>query len=133
MTENEILESLKEATKELNKLDSYFDSIPERESNVDMKLSDLLHYVEFNTLKTNECYRIVREIKKQREIRRVLKNNHQLLTTYKTNLSKLNNESNRKLLLAEMHKKQKIISKSEYKNRIYSDEEIKEILEGVKK
>ena len=99
-----IVGELKKKKKKLDMLDSYLNSMSELESNVDMKLSDLYHYIEFNTLKTNECYRIVKEIKKQREIRRNLKNDYALLSTYRHNHQRLNNENNRKMLMAEMYK-----------------------------
>lgn len=124
-----IVGELKDVTEKLDMLDSYLNSMSELESNVDMKLSDLYHYIEFNTLKTNECYRIVKEIKKQREIRRNLKNDYALLSTYRNNHQRLNNENNRKMLMAEMYKAKKDLNKK-YKNRVYTEEEIKNILGG---
>ena len=129
MTDFNIIEELKDVTTKLDKLDEYFNSMSELESNVDMKLSDLYHYIENNTLKTNECYRIVREIKKQRQIRRILKNDYALLSTYKNNHQRLNNEKNRKLFLAEMYKKQKSLN-TKYKNRVLTEEEIIKIIGG---
>lgn len=125
----DIVNELKTITEKLDNIDKYFDSMGELESNIDMKLSDLYHYIENNTLKTNECYRIVKEIKKQREIRRHLKEDYTLLSTYKNNHARLNNESNRKMLMAEMHKAKKDLAKK-YKNRVYTNEEIKKILGG---
>ena len=127
----DIVEELKSITESLDKIDSYFKSRSELESNVDMKLSDLYHYIEFNNLKTNECYRMIREIKKQREVRRMLKNDYELLRTYKDNHARLNNESNRKIFMSELYKKRKELGKK-YKNRVYTDEELKNILGGKK-
>lgn len=125
----DIVNELKVIIDKLDQIDKYFDSMGELESNIDMKLSDLYHYIENNTLKTNECYRIVKEIKKQLEIRRHLKEDYTLLSTYKNNHARLNNENNRKMLMTEMHKAKKNLSKK-YKNRVYTEEEIKEILGG---
>ena len=127
----DIVEELKTITDNLDKLDQYFNSMSELESNIDMKLSDLYHYIENNNLKTNECYRMIKEIKKQREIRRHLKEDYALLSTYKNNHQRLNNENNRKMLMTEMYKAKKDLSKK-YKNRVYTSEEIKEILGGNK-
>lgn len=132
MIDFNIIEELKDVTAKLDKLDEYFNSMSELESNIDMKLSDLYHYIENNTLKTNECYRIVREIKKQRQIRRILKNDYALLSTYKNNHQRLNNEKNRKLFLAEMHKTQKSLN-TKYKNRVLTDEDFIKILGGERK
>lgn len=128
----EIVKDLKEVVLKLNELDKYLDSMSELESNVDMKISDLLHYIENNNLKTNECYRIVKEIKKQREIRRTLKNDYTLLINYKNNFQRLNNENNRKIFLAEINKTNKDLNKG-YKNRVYTDEDFKNLLGGKKK
>ena len=128
----EIVKDLKEVVLKLNELDKYLDSMSELESNVDMKISDLLHYIENNNLKTNECYRIVKEIKKQRKIRRTLKNDYTLLINYKNNFQRLNNENNRKIFLAEINKTNKDLSKG-YKNRVYTDEDFKNLLGGKKK
>ena len=123
----DIVEDLKNVTENLDKLDNYFNSMSELESNVDMKLSDLYHCIENNQLKTNECYRIVKEIKKQRQIRRNLKNDYELMSVYKNNHARLNNENNRKLFMAELYKRKKELNKK-YKNRVYS--ELDNILRG---
>lgn len=125
----DIVEELKGITESLDKIDSYFNSMSELESNVDMKLSDLYHCIENNQLKTNECYRIVKEIKKQRQIRRSLKNDYELMSVYKNNHARLNNENNRKLFMAELYKRKKELNKK-YKNRVYSEEELDNILRG---
>lgn len=125
----DIVEELKGITESLDKIDSYFNSMSELESNVDMKLSDLYHCIENNQLKTNECYRIVKEIKRQRQIRRSLKNDYELMSVYKNNHARLNNENNRKLFMTELYKRKKELNKK-YKNRVYSEEELENILRG---
>lgn len=124
-----VLSELKEVITSLDKVDSYFDSMSESMQNVDYKICDLMHLIEDGSLKTNECYRIVRELKKLRQERRRLKNDYQMILTYKNNHSRLNNENNRKLLLGELHKTEKQLGKN-YKNRVYTEEEIKNILGG---
>ena len=125
----DIVNELKIVTEKLDMIDKYFDSMGELESNIDMKLSDLYHYIENNSLKTNECYRMIKEIKKQREIRRNLKEDYVLLNKYKNNHQRLNNEANRKMLMVTMYKAKKDLMKK-YKNRVYTEEEIKDILGG---
>ena len=125
----DIVNELKIVTEKLDALDSYFNSMGELESNIDMKLSDLYHYIENNSLKTNECYRMIKEIKKQREIRRNLKEDYVLLSAYRNNHQRLNNEANRKMFMTVMYKTKKDLAK-QYKNRVYTDQEIKDILGG---
>ena len=129
MTDIDIIEEAKIIITKLNKLDEYFDNMSEMQREVDYKLCDLYHYIENNSLKTNECYRIIKEIKKQRQIRRRLKNDYELLKIYKNGYNKLNNEANRKMLLADIYKINKELGKN-YKNRVYTEEEIKKILGG---
>ena len=127
MTDIDVISEVKMITQSLNKLDEYFDSLSDLQREIDYKLSDLYHYIENNQLRTNECYRIIKEIKKQREIRRRLKNDYELLKIYKNNYARFNNENNRKMLLADINKTNKELNKS-YKNRIYSEEEMNQIL-----
>ncbi len=129
MTNFSVLAEIKEIITRLDTLDKYFDGMSEQQSNIDLKLCDLYHYIENNTLKTNECYRITKEIKKQRQLRRNLKNDYELLKIYKGGYTRLNNEANRKMLLADVHKRNKELGKK-YKNRVYTEEEIEEILGG---
>ena len=125
-----VIEELKEAVSIINKVDEYKDSLVDRLSEQDKKLSDLLHYIENNKLSTAQCYRIVKEIKKQREIRRKVKNDMNILSTYDKHINKLLNTNNRSMLLAELYKVDKKLQ-AEYKNRTYTDEELEELL-GVK-
>lgn len=122
-----VIEELKEAVSIINKVDEYKDSLVDRLSEQDKKLSDLLHYIENNKLSTAQCYRIVKEIKKQREIRRKVKNDMNILSTYDKHINKLLNTNNRSMLLAELYKVDKRLQ-AEYKNRLYTEEEINEIL-----
>lgn len=114
----------------LNELDNYSSGLVNKISELDLKQQDLLHYIENNSLKTNECYRIIRELKKIRENRRQIKNDMDLLSKYNEQKTKLVSTDNRRFLLAEMHKRAKILGKS-YTNKGYTDEELESILKGV--
>lgn len=122
-----VLEELKSAINILNKVDEYKDSLVDKLSEQDKRLSDLEHYIEDNKLSTNQCYRMIKEIKKQREIRRKIKNDYTILTNYGNNINKLINHDNRRMLLEKVYKVNKSLE-TKYKNRIYTEEEINEIL-----
>lgn len=122
-----VLEELKSAINTLNKVDEYKDSLVDKLSEQDKRLSDLEHYIEENKLSTNQCYRMIKEIKKQRGIRRKIKNDYTILTNYENNINKLINHDNRRLLLEKVYKVNKSLD-TKYKNRIYTEEEINEIL-----
>lgn len=122
-----VVEELTNALTKLNEIDEYKDSLVDKLSEQDKRLSDLEHYIEENKLSTNQCYRMIKEIKKQREIRRKIKNDYTILTNYGNNINKLINHDNRRLLLEKVYKVNKSLE-TKYKNRIYTEEEINEIL-----
>ena len=117
-----------EVSKMLDELDEYDDSLSSSLSITDSKISDLMHLIESNTLKTNQCYRIVRELRKLRLERRKIKNDMDLLQVFKTEKNKLLNVEYRKFLLNSIYKEDKRQNNAKYNNRIYSEEELKEIL-----
>lgn len=112
---------------ELNEIDDYDNSLSNQLSICDSKISDLMHLIESEALKTNQCYRIVKELKKLRVERRKIKNDMDLLNTYRNNQQKLLNQNNRQMLLAELGKKEKTLN-YKYNNRVYTEEEIKELI-----
>ena len=125
-----VTEEITNAISILNKVDDYKDNLVNQLSEQDKKLSDLYHLIENTKLTTAQCYRVIKELRKQLEIRRKVKRDMSLLATYDKNINKLLNENNRNMLLAEMHKSEKRLD-TVYQNRIYTDEEIIEII-GVK-
>ncbi len=125
-----ILEKIIEVSNILDEIDDFESSISSEMSNYNYKLSDLYHYVENNTMDTKKCYRLCRELKKVLEERRQFKNNVELFHEYKNNIQKLNNgKENRQLLLSAIGKRSKQLNQP-YKNRVYAEEELKEIMEG---
>lgn len=125
-----VIEEITTIVTALNELDNYSSSLDNKLSELDLKQQDLLHYIENNSLKTNECYRIIRELKKIRENRRKVKNDMELVYKYNEQKNKLVSTEYRQFLLAEMHKKEKALAKS-YINKGYSGEELESILKGV--
>lgn len=112
----------------LDEIDNYNDSLNDQLSECDSKLSDLYHYIETNKLKTNECYRMIQELRKVLLARRKIKDDICLFSTYNKEKNRLINNSNRIFLKQEISKKNKELIESSYKNRIYSDEELNKIL-----
>lgn len=127
----DVLENIKQSIELLDNVEKYYEELPTLQSNVDCALSDLYHCIENRKLKTDETYRIVKEIRKQRLNRRKLNNDYELLKTFKTHENKLMNSGSRKMLTNEMHKTNNRLNQP-YKNRIYTDEKINEILGGKK-
>lgn len=122
-----MIEEITSAIKLLNEVDEYKENLVNRLSDQDKKISDLYHLIENTKPTTGQCYRIVKELKKQLELRRKIKNDMNILSVYDKNLNKLLNTNNRNMLLTEVHKAEKRLSTT-YQNRIYTDDEINEIL-----
>ena len=126
----ELIDNIKTAFDYLTKVEELNNTIHDMQSNVDSKLSDLYHYIENNNLNAAECCRVVKEIKKVREERRDINNAWEILRIFNNNPGKLQNEGSRKILFAELKREEKRLNNSIYKNRVYKEEEIKDILKG---
>lgn len=125
-----VIEEVKDAIDKLEKVELYLSSLGDRLSILDMKQQDLLHYIENNKLKTNECYRIIKELNNIRIQRRKIKNDIEIGNKYNEHKCKLASLENRKFLLNELYKKEKTLG-TKYKNKGYTNEEIESILKGV--
>lgn len=113
----------------LNKVDEYIDTLVEELSNYDKRTTDLLHYIENNSLNAPQSCKIIKEIKKIRLERRKIKKDMELSKVYKDNINKLVNKDSRNMLTAKLHKTEKQLE-TEYQNRIYTQEDINNILKG---
>lgn len=125
-----IVEELTNAIKILDKVEEYTDGLCEALSNEDQRISDLLHYIENNNINAAQSCHLIKEIKKVRIERRKIKNDMELARAYKDNINKLMNTDNRKMILAKLNKTSKQLE-TEYQNRVYSDTELTEILDGT--
>lgn len=127
-----IINELESAIQILNDVDEYTDTLVEELSTYDKRTSDLLHYIENNTLNAPQSCKIIKEIKTIRQERRKIKNNMEISKVYKDNINKLINKDSRNMLLTKIHKTEKQLE-AEYKNRVYSLEEMENMLRGSDK
>lgn len=127
-----VKDKIVEVTELLDEIDEYDDSLSNTLSNCDSKVSDLYHLAEKRKLKTNECYRFVQEFRKVLLERRKVKNDMLLLNTYRNEKQKLISNQNRTFLKQSIFKKYRELKEAKYNNRIYTEEEIEEILGGMK-
>ena len=125
----ELIEEITNAIKKLDEEEEYTDKLCDALSNADQKTSDLLHYIENNNINAAQSCHLIKEIKKVRIERRKIKNDMELARAFKDNVGKLINTENRKMILSKLHKTSKQLE-TEYHNRIYSKEELTEILDG---
>lgn len=125
-----VTEEIKEVVERLDRIDEYNNSLTDNLSELDCKQQDLLHYIENNKINVLWCYRMIKEIKQIREKRRKVKNDMELLSKYNEQKNKMISKENRQFLLAEIYKKEKMLSKN-YTNKQYTEEEMQKIIKGV--
>lgn len=125
----EVIEKIREAIILLNNIDEYNETLPSLMSSNDLAISDLYHYIENNTMNSKSSYRVVRELKEKLKERRRLKSEQDIIRVFNNHKQKLIEINNRKMILVDLGKEQKKLQ-SPYKNRIYTEEELKQKMEG---
>ena len=128
----EVVKTLQEVTKSLDDLDLYCDGLANELSEIDLKIQDLLHYIENNKISILWAYKYIVELKKLRLERRRIKNDMFVLCKYNEHKNKIISSGNRQFLMTELYKAEKQLSRP-YKNRQYKDEEIEELLKKSNK
>lgn len=115
----------------LNEIDQYDCGLSQLLSECDEREQDLLHFIENNKINVLWCYKYTKELKTIRVKRRNIKNNMEMIRKFNEHKTKLvSTIENRKILLEEIHKREKQLN-CPYKNRRYKEEEIEKILQGV--
>lgn len=127
-----ILEKIKEAIAILNEIDEMIESQPREIQNIEFQLSDLYHLIENNELNDAASINVVKKIHELRLIRRSLNKEHEIEVCYNNHKSKLAGKDTRQFLLSEIYKTIKKLDTS-YKNRVFTDEDINELLKPKKK
>lgn len=123
----DIINNLTKSIELLDEIDEEYERIPNIQSELDQRLSDVYHFIEHNHLNTNQRYRMISLLQGLLEERRKTKNDMELLRTFKNIENRLSQKDNRKMLIPEIRKKEKLIN-SKYKYRIYTEEELKEFI-----
>lgn len=112
----------------LNEIDNFMTDLPEKQSNIDKAISDLLHEIQNNDLTDEQYINIGKEIKKYRLQRECYKNLGNLKLVYKHHKQKLiNNSTQRQVFCDAMNNALKDLQMT-YKNRIINEEEMKKII-----
>lgn len=128
----DVVKEITDAIETLNIVDTYDETLASRLSDLDLKQQDILHYIEDNKINVIYCYNIIKKLKEIRLKRRKIKNDMELISTFKEQKAKMTSKQNRQFILVEMHKKEKFLD-SEYKYRRYSEEDFAKILRGTHK
>lgn len=126
--ELDICEEIKTVCKCLNKIDTYGDNISNYLSILDKKLDFWDHIVEFDKLNISHIYRVFKERRRLRRIRRKVKNNQELLFTFNKHRQKLLHPTSVDGISIEIFKSKSYIDKRQYSYAEYTDEELAMIL-----
>lgn len=132
----DVTEKLKQAFDILKEIDEYDKQLLGENgyiSTCDKKIDYWEHYIELQKLKVTESYKILREIKRLRILRRKYKNDAELIKIINDNSAKLQNLNYRDILLTQVHKTKTRQDNAKYSYDAYTDEEIKDILSSKKK
>ena len=119
MIKIDILDYVILATQQLDAVEKYVNTLEDRFIKINQKQQDLLHLIENNKLKTNECYRAIKELHNVRAERRKIKNDIEMANTFKLHKTQLLSIDNREFLRNLLVKKQEQLVTSKYKNIIY--------------
>ena len=132
----EVLENLKQSIALLKDIDNYHEQLLGDNgliSACDKKIDYWLHYIELNDLKVTEAYKILKEMKRLRILRRQYKNDAELIKMYKDHEAKMQNSANRDILLVQVCKVDTKHKNAKFSYDAYTEEEFKEILYEKKK
>ena len=123
----DIIEEVEDAINKLNAVENYMTSLNDELSKADLRVTDLEHYIENNKINALQANKIIKELQKVLLERRKIKNDIELAKTYRANDTKLVKKKNRELFLEDLHEREKELNK-EFKNRVYTKEQIEEIV-----
>lgn len=132
MRDKLIIDKITNAISILDEIDNMIKTQSEELQKVDYKLSDLYHLIENNDLSDEASINVVREIHLLRKERRSLNNEHDLEVVYQNQKQKMIGNDSRQFLVTELNKTNKRLN-SEYKNRIYTTEQIEQLISPKKK
>lgn len=122
----DVLENIKQSVALLKEIEEYYEDLNGENgliSTCDRKIDYWEHYLELEPLKVTEVYNISREIKNQRILRRQYKNDAELIRIFKENEAKMQNASNRDILLVQVCKAKTKQNNAKYSYNAYTDEE----------
>lgn len=126
-----VIENIKKAISLLEENENYYQELFELQSQTDKKIDYWLHYIELEKVPVTQSYKIIKEIKRLRNLRRQYKNEMALMRVFKDNEQKLCNISNRKILLNQVCKTDNKQQNAKYSYDAYTTEEIEKILGGI--
>ena len=105
--DNEIFEKIINLINDYSDLDENLEKLPSMLSTEQSKINDLYHLLEIEKLNVSQSWYFVKELQEKLINRRKIKNAMAYGQSFKSYLTRLNNEDNRKIVIVEMHKNKK--------------------------
>ena len=125
----DIIDTIEEVVMKLNNLEEYMNDLNKQLSNLDQRKSDIEHFIENKKVNMIQAYKVYKELYKVLLERRKIKNDIELTKVFRANDTKLIKIKNRKLLLEDLHMRNNDLN-CEYNNKVYSKEELENIIGG---
>lgn len=122
-----LVEQITDINEGLNTLDTYMNSISDLQSQNDLFISDLLHFVEDYEFTPKKALKFVNILKEKRLERRKLNNEWEIKKVYDNGKQRFTYDSQRDIFLNSIYKKEKEL-KSPYRYRVATQEEIEEMI-----
>ena len=132
MRDEKIVELVKQGIEILDKIDEMIKTQSVELQKIDYEIRDLYHLIENNELSEEASINLIKRIHDLWKERRALNNEYEIENTYQTHKSKLAGNGTRQFLATEILKTVKQLGKK-YTNRVLTDEDIKSLIEPVKR
>lgn len=129
---DELSDRMLGVTSLLNHIDQYKQDVSKKRRETDWKILDILHKLEDNIddMTIYGFIKVILKLHDLRELRRTLKVSDSVIYEFQKNISKLNNEGNRKLLDHAVMKEMNQLTKP-YRNRVYTTEELDDMFKAT--
>ena len=127
----DVVENLEQIVSCLDEIQKLKENHSSAMQEVEYRISDILHLIELNDIPDSCCKKIIAELKRLREIRRDLKNQHEVLRAFETHKAKLMADNSRFMFSSEIGKTVKRLG-STYNNRVYTKEEMDAFLKPLR-
>lgn len=125
----DVIGTIEEVVMKLNSLEEYMNELGNQLSIADRKKSDIEHFIEERKVNVFQAYKVYKELEKVLLERRKIKNDIELAKVFRSNETKLIKVKNRESLLDDLHNRNNDLN-CEYNNKVYSKEELEEIIGG---
>ena len=112
----------------LDELDEYMEQIPQMQQDIDFRLSDVAHFIEYNgeKLKQKGARKLIEMFSKDRKTRKIINIEKDIKNAYRSNINKLLSTNSRKFLIRDIYKAEENWN-NDYSYRVYNEKDLKDL------